>query len=156
MARVLKPGGILALATEYCLSGPPHHEAFQPAQVLALLDDPSLELVQPIDLAVWDRYAYVRSICASIPPDPHMVVTDLGRCSPPSWHSSGVGERARDMDRSSSSTTASGRCGNGTSSTTGSCTGPSDLRVLIAPGPLTFDLFERASTGAWPPGSRRC
>ena len=30
MGRVLKPGGILALATEYVLGGPPHEETFLP------------------------------------------------------------------------------------------------------------------------------
>ena len=33
MARVLKPGGVLALATEYVISGPPHEETFQPPEV---------------------------------------------------------------------------------------------------------------------------
>jgi len=42
MARVLMPGGVLVLATEYCLSGPPHHEAFQPAEVARLLERPGL------------------------------------------------------------------------------------------------------------------
>jgi SAM-dependent methyltransferase len=79
MARVLKPGGLLAVATEYCLSGPPHHEAFQPAQVHALVDSPSLSLVQPIDERVWDRYDY-RAIDLRVNPHqtPHMVVTDMG------------------------------------------------------------------------------
>jgi hypothetical protein len=30
MTRVLKPGGVLALATEYVLDGPPHEETFRP------------------------------------------------------------------------------------------------------------------------------
>ncbi|HXE79912.1 MAG TPA: methyltransferase domain-containing protein [Vicinamibacterales bacterium] len=79
MARVLKPGGLLVLSTEYCLGGPPHHEAFQPAQVHALLDHPSLELVEPIDERVWQRYEYV-PIDLRVSPyqTPHMVVTDLG------------------------------------------------------------------------------
>ncbi len=79
MARVLKPGGVLALATEYCLSGPPHHEAFQPVQVHALLDHPSLSLVEPLDERVWSRYEY-RAIDLRANPHqtPHMVVTDLG------------------------------------------------------------------------------
>jgi SAM-dependent methyltransferase len=56
MARVLKPGGVLVLATEYCLSGPPHHEAFQPAEVAQLLDRPGLRLIEPLDERVHARY----------------------------------------------------------------------------------------------------
>jgi len=56
MARVLKPGGVLVLATEYCLSGPPHHEAFQPAEVARLLGRPGLRLVEPLDERVHARY----------------------------------------------------------------------------------------------------
>jgi SAM-dependent methyltransferase len=79
MARVVRPGGLLVLSTEYCLSGPPHHEAFQPAQVHALLDHPDLALVEPIDERVWQRYAHV-PIDLRVSPyqTPHMVVTDLG------------------------------------------------------------------------------
>jgi SAM-dependent methyltransferase len=79
MVRVLKPGGVLVVSTEYCLSGPPHHEAFQPAQVHALLDHPELELVEPIDEQVWQRYQYVPiNLRVSPYQTPHMVVTDLG------------------------------------------------------------------------------
>ncbi len=79
MARVLKPGGVLALATEYVLAGPPHHEAFLPSQVRALLDHPSLALVQPLDDRVWQRYEYVPVDLRVNPHQtPHMVVTDLG------------------------------------------------------------------------------
>jgi SAM-dependent methyltransferase len=79
MARVLKPGGVLAVATEYCLAGPPHHEAFQPDQVYALLQHPSLTLVQPIDDRVWDRYEYTPVDLRRNPYEtPNMVVTDLG------------------------------------------------------------------------------
>jgi len=37
MARVLKPGGVLALATEWQVSGPsgPHEGIFEPAEVRA-------------------------------------------------------------------------------------------------------------------------
>jgi SAM-dependent methyltransferase len=79
MARVLKPGGTLALATDYLLSGPPHHEAFQPEQVHDLLRHPALSLVQPIDEGVWHRYE-----CAPVDirrnpyQTPNMVVTDEG------------------------------------------------------------------------------
>jgi SAM-dependent methyltransferase len=56
MARVLKPGGVLALATEYILAGPPYAEAFAPAEVHALLDLPGVRLVEPIDERVYERY----------------------------------------------------------------------------------------------------
>jgi SAM-dependent methyltransferase len=56
MARVLKPGGILALATEWCVRGQAAGEVFSPDQVRAIIDHPRLRLVQPIDDRVWDRY----------------------------------------------------------------------------------------------------
>ena len=56
MARVLKPGGILALATEWCVRGTPGGEVFSPDEVRRIVDDPGLALVQPIDDRVWDRY----------------------------------------------------------------------------------------------------
>ena len=79
MARVLKPGGVVALATEYLLEGPPHHEAFTPAQVRLLLQHPDLALVEPVDERVWDRYQY-KPIDLRVNPlqTPHMVVTDNG------------------------------------------------------------------------------
>jgi SAM-dependent methyltransferase len=56
MARVLKPGGVLALATEWCVRGPAGGEVFSPDEVRHIIDQPSLRLVQPIDDRVWDRY----------------------------------------------------------------------------------------------------
>jgi len=56
MARVLKPGGILALATEWCVRGRAGGEVFSADQVRSIIDHPSLRLVQPIDDRVWDRY----------------------------------------------------------------------------------------------------
>jgi SAM-dependent methyltransferase len=77
MARVLKPGGILVLATEYCLSGPPHHEAFQPAEVRQLLTRPGLELVEPVDEGVHRRYAMASVDLQKNPfQTPHMAVRD--------------------------------------------------------------------------------
>ena len=58
MGRVLKPGGILAVATEYVLSGPPHDETFQPQEFRELIKVPNLDLVQTFDDAVFRRYAY--------------------------------------------------------------------------------------------------
>jgi len=58
MARVLRPGGVLALATEWRVSGPSGEREgiFEPAEVRALVDMPSLELVEPLDDRVWQRY----------------------------------------------------------------------------------------------------
>jgi SAM-dependent methyltransferase len=74
MARVVRRGGVLALATEYILSGPSHEEAFQPA-VHELLNRPGLRLVQPIDEAVYRRYEYAAVDLYKNPHQtPHMVV----------------------------------------------------------------------------------
>ena len=58
MARVLAPDGVLALATEWRVSGPSAaaEGIFEPDEVRALIDLPSLELVEPIDDRVWRRY----------------------------------------------------------------------------------------------------
>jgi SAM-dependent methyltransferase len=56
MARVLKPRGILALATEWCVRGTAGGEVFSPDEVRRIVDQPSLRLVQPIDERVWERY----------------------------------------------------------------------------------------------------
>lgn len=75
MGRVLEPGGILALATEYVLHGPPHAETFQPAEFMRLIDQPGLELVSPIDTRVYDRYSYTPIDLYTNPyQSPHMVV----------------------------------------------------------------------------------
>jgi SAM-dependent methyltransferase len=75
MGRVLKPGGIMALATEYVLSGPPHEETFQPREFAELIRQPGLELVQPIDTRVYERYAYAAIDLYKNPyQSPHMVV----------------------------------------------------------------------------------
>ena len=75
MARVLKPGGILALATEYVLHGPPHEETFQPHEFARLIDQPFLQLVEPIDDAVYRRYEYAAIDLHKNPyQTPHMVV----------------------------------------------------------------------------------
>jgi SAM-dependent methyltransferase len=75
MARLLKPGGILALATEYVLSGPPHDETFQPSDIRDLIAASGLELVEPIDEAVYRRYQ-TRPVNVRVAPyqSPHMLV----------------------------------------------------------------------------------
>lgn len=75
MGRVLRPGGILALATEYVLAGPPHEETFQPDDIARLIDQPGLELVQPIDDRVYRRYEFAAIDLYRNPyQTPHMVV----------------------------------------------------------------------------------
>ena len=75
MGRVLRPGGIVALATEYVLAGPPHEETFQPAEFMQLIDQPGLELVEPIDAGVYRRYAFTPVDLYGDPFEtPHMLV----------------------------------------------------------------------------------
>ena len=75
MARVLKPGGILALATEYVIAGPPHEETFQPDEIHALLRASGLALVEPIDEDVYRRYECEPVDLADNPyRSPHMTV----------------------------------------------------------------------------------
>lgn len=75
MARVLKPGGILALATEYALAGPRGEDVFQPEEIHALVQQSGLELVEPIDEQVWKRYTTAPVDVVHDPyRTPHMVV----------------------------------------------------------------------------------
>ena len=77
MTRVLNPGGVLVLATEYCLSGPPHHEAFRPAEVAQLIGRPGLRLVEPLDDRVHARYEMAAIDIRRNPyQTPHMAVRD--------------------------------------------------------------------------------
>jgi SAM-dependent methyltransferase len=75
MARVLKPGGILGLATELVISGPPHEETFQSHEIAALVRHSGLELVEPIDELVYRRYT-TTPVDALVNPyqAPHMLV----------------------------------------------------------------------------------
>jgi SAM-dependent methyltransferase len=53
IARVLKPGGVAAIATELILSGPPHYEFFAPAEIApCFVTGSGLDLVEPLDLAI--------------------------------------------------------------------------------------------------------
>jgi SAM-dependent methyltransferase len=75
MARVLKPAGVLALATEYVLAGPPAAETFQPREIARLVEHPALRLVEPIDEAVYRRYQFEAVDLERTPlRTPHMVV----------------------------------------------------------------------------------
>ena len=79
MGRVVKRGGLVAIATEYQLSGPPHLEVFPPAQVRELFDRPGLRLVEPIDEGVCRRYDSVPiSLNRNPYQTPHMVVKANG------------------------------------------------------------------------------
>ena len=69
------PDPMQALATEYVLAGPPHDETFQPDEIAGLIDQPGLELVQPIDEGVYKRYEYAAIDLYRNPyQTPHMVV----------------------------------------------------------------------------------
>jgi SAM-dependent methyltransferase len=75
MRRVVKRGGVLALATEYVLSGPRHEETFTAEEVRELVSQPGLELVEPIDEAVYRRYTFTPIDLYRNPyQTPHMVV----------------------------------------------------------------------------------
>jgi SAM-dependent methyltransferase len=75
MARLLKPGGILALATEFVIAGPPHDETFTPDEIDLILSRPGLCLVSPLDRSVYRRYEYAAVDLYSNPHQtPHMVV----------------------------------------------------------------------------------
>jgi SAM-dependent methyltransferase len=75
MARVLKPGGVLAIATEYVISGPPHEETFQPEEIVELIRRSGLALVEPIDERVYQRYE-TQPVKLQVDPyqSPHMTV----------------------------------------------------------------------------------
>ena len=75
MARVLKPGGVLALATEYVIGGPPHEETFTPSEFDRLTDRRDLVLVGPFDRSVYARYEYAAvDLYANPHQTPHMAV----------------------------------------------------------------------------------
>ncbi len=75
MARVLRHGGVLGLATEYVLSGPPHDETFQPSEIADLVQHSGLELVEPIDEFVYRRYKTTPVNALHDPyQSPHMLV----------------------------------------------------------------------------------
>lgn len=75
MARVLRAGGVLALATEYVIGGPPHEETFTPTDFERLIDRPDLVPVGPFDRSVYSRYEYAAVDLYGNPHQtPHMVV----------------------------------------------------------------------------------
>ena len=75
MARVVRPGGLVVVATEWLVRGPVRDEVFTPADVAHLFNVPSLELVEPIDGRVWQRYdATPVNLAANPFETPHMLV----------------------------------------------------------------------------------
>jgi SAM-dependent methyltransferase len=75
MARVLRPGGLLALATEFVIGGPPHDETFMPSEFERLIERRDLVLVGPFDRLVYSRYEYSAvDLYANPYQTPHMVV----------------------------------------------------------------------------------
>ena len=75
MVRVVKPGGIVVVATEYRLSGPAREEVFEPEEVRALFSRPRVRLVEPLDENVYRRYRYMPVDLIRAPyQTPHLVV----------------------------------------------------------------------------------
>ena len=66
MARVLKPGGVLALATEWCVPGAAGGEIFSPAEVRRIIDHPALGSSSRSTIASGIATRRRRSTCASI------------------------------------------------------------------------------------------
>lgn len=75
MARVVKRGGIVAVATEWAVQSPGAEEVFAPEEVRHIIDHPTLRLVQPIDDRVYDRYEIdVVDVRATPLRTPHMLL----------------------------------------------------------------------------------
>ena len=75
MARILKAGGLLVLATEWLLAGPQCAEVFRPDEIHALIEESGLRLLAPIDEHVWHRYEASPVDLLNNPyQTPHMVV----------------------------------------------------------------------------------
>jgi len=75
MARAVRPGGLVVVATEYLVSGPSRDDVFTPDEVAEILAVPSLSLVEPIDGLVWRRYDTVAVDLERTPFEtPHMLV----------------------------------------------------------------------------------
>lgn len=77
MARVTRPGGVVVIATDWCVSGPTKDEVFSPAEVYRLLDVPGVSLVEPIDERVWSRYrGGIVDLQVNPYQTPHMLLKD--------------------------------------------------------------------------------
>ncbi|HEY8550047.1 MAG TPA: DUF4214 domain-containing protein [Vicinamibacterales bacterium] len=76
MARVVKPGGLVALATEWRVAGPDREEVFAPDDFARLIDVDGLSPVEPIDTSVWRRYSGMPIDLRRNPYEtPHMLVS---------------------------------------------------------------------------------
>jgi SAM-dependent methyltransferase len=75
MARVVKRGGVVAIATDWRVDGPPAEEVFTPEEVHQIIDIPGLRLIQSIDDRVWSRYEVEVVDVRSTPlKTPHMLL----------------------------------------------------------------------------------
>jgi SAM-dependent methyltransferase len=84
IARVLKPNGVAAIATEVMLNGRWHSEFFQPAELEpCLVTSSGLELVEPLDLTI-DEELITNPVLFDVPPGftgdtgPHTSVSAAG------------------------------------------------------------------------------
>lgn len=75
MGRAVRPGGLVVVATEYLVSGPPRDEVFAPEEIHRIFAVPGLAPVEPIDERVWWRYeATPVDLVANPFETPHMLV----------------------------------------------------------------------------------
>jgi SAM-dependent methyltransferase len=75
MARAVRPGGLVVVATEWLVSGPPRDEVFTPDEIGHILGVPGMRPVEPIDGDVWRRYEAVPVDLQANPFEtPHMLV----------------------------------------------------------------------------------
>lgn len=75
MGRVVRPGGLVVVATEYLVAGPPRDEVFTPDEIAHIFDVPGLAPVEPLDDRVWRRYDATPVDLAANPFEtPHMLV----------------------------------------------------------------------------------
>lgn len=82
MRRVLRPDGMICIATEWILEGGDHFEYFTPADVYRhVVDEPGLVLVEPIDETppprqFIDSPIWMTGGIPNRPDAPHVVVGD--------------------------------------------------------------------------------
>lgn len=75
MGRVVSPGGLVVVATEQVVSGPPRDEVFSRDEIGRIFDVPGLTPVEPVDDDVWRRYETTPVDLVANPFEtPHMLV----------------------------------------------------------------------------------
>ena len=75
MGRVVRPDGIVVVATEQVVSGPPRDEVFSRDEIGRIFDVPGLTPVEPVDGDVWRRYETTPVDLVANPFEtPHMLV----------------------------------------------------------------------------------